>query len=108
MGTMRGGLGMGMRAERSPHSRGGRAGQTDSPKKKPDLKKIWPQVRSLIAPRKGLIAGGLVLMAVNRLAGLALPLTAKPLLDKVLAPANAHPELLGPIIAVVVPSDVNG
>jgi ABC-type multidrug transport system fused ATPase/permease subunit len=102
MGTMRGGLGMGMRAERTPHGRGGPTGQTEPPRKKPDLKKIWPQVRSLIAPRKGLIAGGLVLMAINRLAGLVLPLTAKPLLDKVLAPGNAHPELLGPIIAVVV------
>ena len=53
MGTMRGGMGMGMRAERSPHGRGARAGQADVPKKKPELKKIWPQVRALVGPRKG-------------------------------------------------------
>ena len=73
MGTMRGGMGMAMRAERSPHGRGARAGQADVPKKKPDLKKIWPQVRALVAPRKGLIVGGMCLMVVNRVAGLVLP-----------------------------------
>jgi hypothetical protein len=51
MGTMRGGMGMGMRAERSPHGRGGRAGQSDAPKKKPNLRKIWPEVRALVVPR---------------------------------------------------------
>ena len=52
MGTMRGGMGMGMRAERSPQGRGARAGQVDVPKKKPELKKIWPQVRALWRPGK--------------------------------------------------------
>ncbi len=59
MGTMRGGgLGMGMRAERTPHGRSARAGQPDQPKKKFDVKKLWPQILGLVAPRKGLIAGG--------------------------------------------------
>ena len=101
MGTMRGGMGMGMRAERSPHGRGARAGQAEPPKKKPDLKKIWPQVRALVGPRKGLIAGGMCLMVVNRMAGLVLPWTSKTLLDKVLSPAHPHPELLPKIIAIV-------
>ena len=36
MGTMRGGgMGMGMRAERTPHGRSARAGQADLPKRKP-------------------------------------------------------------------------
>jgi ABC-type multidrug transport system, ATPase and permease components len=98
---MRGGMGMGMRAERSPHGRGGRAGQTDQPKKKPSLKKVWPQVRSLVAPRKGLLISGFCLMAVNRIAGLVLPYTSKTLLDKVLSPQHPHPEMLPRIIAVV-------
>jgi subfamily B ATP-binding cassette protein MsbA len=98
---MRGGMGMGMRAERSPHGRGARAGQAEPPKKKPDLKKIWPQVRALVGPRKGLIAGGMCLMVVNRMAGLVLPWTSKTLLDKVLSPAHPHPELLPKIIAIV-------
>src|SRR5579862_8177451 len=101
MGTMRGGMGMGMRAERSPHGRGGRAGQTEPPKKKPSLKKVWPQVRSLVAPRKSLLVIGLCLMAVNRIAGLVLPYTSKALLDKVLSPQHPHPEMLPRIIALV-------
>jgi len=41
------------------------------------------------------------LMAINRVAGLVLPFTSKPLLDKVLSPTNAHPEMLPRIIALV-------
>ena len=103
MGTMRGGgLGIGMRAERSPHGRGARVGQADLPKRKPDLKKIWPEVKALVAPRKGLILAGLALMIVNRVAGLVLPFISKPLLDGVLSPLHPHPQLLPRIIAVVV------
>jgi ABC-type multidrug transport system fused ATPase/permease subunit len=102
MSTMRGGgLGMGVRAERTPHGRGARAAQGDLPKKKPSLKKIGPEVWALVAPRKGLIVGGLLLMVVNRIAGLVLPYTSKPLLDKVLSWDHPHPELLPRIIAVV-------
>src|ERR1035438_7790663 len=91
---MRGGMGMSMRAERSPHGRGARSGQADLPKKKPNLKKVWPQVRALIVPRMGLLLGGMGLMVVNRVAGLVLPFMSKPLLDKVLSPHPPHPELL--------------
>ncbi len=101
MGTMRGGMGMGMRAERSSHGRGGRAGQSDTPKKKPSLRKIWPEVRALVLPRKGLLILGLCLMSVNRIAGLVLPYISKTLLDKVLSPQHPHPEMLPQIIAVV-------
>ena len=92
---------MGMRAERTPQGRGARTAQGDLTKKKPNLKKIGPEVLALIAPRKGLIAGGLALMVINRVAGLVLPYTSKPLLDKVLSWQHPHPELLPRIIAVV-------
>ena len=60
MGTMRGGgMGMGMRAERSPHGRGARAARRNCRSEKPDLKKLWPQIRALVAPRKGLLLVGL-------------------------------------------------
>ena len=62
--------------------------QADLPKRKPNLKKLWPQVWALVAPRKGLLLRGHGLMAVNRVAGLVLPYTSKPLLDKVLSPTN--------------------
>jgi subfamily B ATP-binding cassette protein MsbA len=95
-------MGMGMRAERTPQGRGARAGQTDLPKRKPDLKKLWPQVWSLVAPRKGLLLIGLFLMAINRLAGLILPLISKPLLDTVLSPQHPRADLLPRIIAIVL------
>jgi ABC-type multidrug transport system fused ATPase/permease subunit len=102
MGTMRhGGMGMGTRAEHTPHSRSPRGGQTDLPKRKTDFKKLWPQVWALIAPRKGLLLSGMCLMAVNRVAGLVLPFTSKPLLDSVLSPQHPHPELLPRIIVLV-------
>jgi len=100
VGTMRGGMGMNMRAERPSHGRGTRAGQGDLPKRKVDYKKLWPQIRALVAPRKGLLLGGIVLMGINRVAGLVLPWTSKPLLDKVLSP-HGDPALLPKMIAVV-------
>jgi ABC-type multidrug transport system fused ATPase/permease subunit len=102
MGGFRGGgMGMGMRAERSPHGRSARAGHADLPKPKPNLRKVWPEVKALVAPRKGLIVIGLVLMAINRVAGLVLPYTSKPLVDKVLSPQHPHPQLLPRYIAIV-------
>jgi len=94
-------MGMNMRAERSGHGRGARASQPDPVKQKPNLKKIWPQVRALVAPRIGLLLAGMGLMVVNRVAGLVLPFLSKPLLDKVLSPQNAHPEWLPRIIGIV-------
>ena len=92
---------VGSRSERSPRGGGARAGQADLPKHKPDLKKLWPQVWALVAPRKGLLLAGLGLMAVNRVAGLVLPYTSKPLLDKVLSTQHPRADLLPLIIAVV-------
>jgi hypothetical protein len=59
MGGFRGGgMVLGQRAERSPRGRGASVGEADLPKRKPSLKKLWPQIRSLVAPRLGLLAGG--------------------------------------------------
>ena len=59
MGAMRGGgMGMSGRAERMPQGRGARAAQAELPKRKPNLKKLWPQVWALVAPRKWLIVLG--------------------------------------------------
>lgn len=103
MGGFRGGgMGMGMRAERLPRGRSARLAAADLPKTKPSLKKLGPQIWGLVSPRKGLILGGLVLMAVNRVAGMAMPFLSKPLLDKVLSPIHPHPELLPRIIGIVL------
>ena len=91
----------GSRAERSPRHGTARAGQPDQPKKKPNLKKLWPQIKLLVAPRIGLLLVGLVLMCINRVGGLALPFMSKPLLDTVLNRAHPRPDLLPMYIAIV-------
>ena len=95
---------MGMRAERTPHGRSARGGQGDLPKKKPDLKKLWPQIKALVAPRMGLIVVGLFLMGINRIAGLVLPYTSKPFLDKVLVAGHAEwlPRYIGLVFSAMV------
>ena len=93
---------MGMRAERSPHGRSARGGPVDLPKRKPDLKKLWPQIWALMAPRKGLLVLGFFLMAINRLAGMVLPLISKPLLDTVLSLTHPRANLLPRIILIVL------
>src|ERR1700723_98818 len=97
-----GGLGMGgSRAERSPRQGLARGGQTDPSQRKPDLKKLWPQIWRLVSPRMVVIAVGLCLMVVNRVAGLVLPYKSKALMDKVLNIQHPHPEMLLQIIALV-------
>jgi subfamily B ATP-binding cassette protein MsbA len=100
MGTMRGGMGIGMRAERPTGGRAGRGGAADVPKKKVDLKRVGPEVWALMAPRKGLILAGLCLMVVNRVSGLAMPFVSKRLIDDVLT-TSGNPALLPKMIALV-------
>ena len=94
-------MSMGRHAERSPRGGGARAAQADLPKHKPSLKKLWPQIKALVAPRLGLLLAGMGLMVINRFAGLVLPYTSKPLLDTVLSPTHPRPDLLPPFIALV-------
>ncbi|MFZ1085625.1 MAG: ABC transporter ATP-binding protein [Terracidiphilus sp.] len=96
-----GGMNMAARAERTPHGRSARAGAADAPKKKPSLKKLWPQIKALIRPRIGLLMAGLALMSVNRVSGLVMPFLSKQLMDVVLNPAHPRPDLLPKFIAVV-------
>ena len=96
-----GGMGLSRGAERSPRAGSSRANAAELPKRKPNLKTLWPEIKALVAPRKGLLIAGMALMAVNRVAGLVLPYTSKTLLDKVLSQTNPHPELLPKIIALV-------
>ncbi len=106
-------------------------------RKNVSLRQVWPMVWELVAPRRGLLALGLGLMVVNRVAGLVLPGSSKFLLDDVLgvsigghgpaagaapradmldhlwaplrhfaqpgsASSGSHPELLAPLVGVVV------
>ncbi len=76
-----------------------RAG-ADLPKKKPNLKKVMPEIWKLVRPRRWLLAFGFLLMLVNRVAGLVLPFSTKYLIDKVLG-AHGNAKLLLPLCGIV-------
>lgn len=72
----------------------------DQPKRKPNLKKVMPEVWRLVRPRRWLLLFGLFLMAINRVSGLILPLSTKFLIDKVLGPHGDPGKLLS-LVGVV-------
>ena len=64
-----------------------------------------PELWSLIRPRKGLMAGGLILMAINRVAGLVLPASTKFLVDDVILKKHTwrlHQILIAVIAATII------
>jgi ABC-type multidrug transport system fused ATPase/permease subunit len=81
------------------HGARARAG-ADLPKKKPDLKKVMPEIWKLVRPRRWLLAFGFLLMIVNRVAGLVLPFSTKFLIDRVLG-VHGNATLLLPLVAIV-------
>jgi ABC-type multidrug transport system fused ATPase/permease subunit len=98
MPSMRNG-GMAMQAERG---RGlGSKGGSDAPKKKVNLRKLWPTIWTLVKPRRWLIGLGLVLVAIKTVAGLTLPALSKYLLDDVLATTHPRPSMLPKLIGIV-------
>lgn len=50
---------------------------------KPKFSSVWPEIKSLILPRRWLLAGCFVLMVVNRTCGLVMPWSFRPLIDLV-------------------------
>jgi ABC-type multidrug transport system fused ATPase/permease subunit len=62
--------------------------------------KNLPDVWALIKPRRGLLALGFVLMAINRVSGLVLPASAKYFLDDVIGKRHAY--LLTPIVLAIL------
>ncbi len=79
---------------------------TPGPKKKAGehLRSVWPLLRELIRPRRGLLAGGFALMVVNRICGMVLPASTKFLVDNVL---NKHQTaLLEPLILAVLAATI--
>jgi ABC-type multidrug transport system fused ATPase/permease subunit len=81
---------------------------TNAAGQKPAKKKVnWeslPQIWALIQPRKGVLLLGLVLVAVNRVAGLVLPGSSKYLFDNVIEKKQVH--LLLPLVLAVVGATV--
>ncbi|HYL79178.1 MAG TPA: ABC transporter ATP-binding protein, partial [Candidatus Acidoferrum sp.] len=64
------------------------------------LRALWPEIRELVRPRRGLLALGLVLMLVNRLSGLVLPASTKFLIDDIIG--RQRRELLLPLVLAVL------
>jgi subfamily B ATP-binding cassette protein MsbA len=57
-------------------------------KKQPSLRDLWPEVRALMAPRKGLLLGSLGLIILSRAAGLVLPGSMKYIVDEAIVKGN--------------------
>jgi subfamily B ATP-binding cassette protein MsbA len=68
------------------------------------LRELLPELWVLVKPRRGLLALGLVLIAVNRLAGLVLPWSSKYLIDDVVGKHRG--DLLKPLLLAVVAATV--
>ena len=73
-----------------------------SESKNTQLLKQLPEVWALLRPRRGLLAVGLLLMAINRVSGLVLPASAKFLIDDVIG--KRQTKLLLPLVATVLTS----
>ena len=89
-------------SERS-HSRGTAAVSAASGKPKKSAAETWkalPEIIALLKPRKGLLLLGLALMAINRVAGLALPFSPKYFFDDVIG--KHQTEKLLPLVLVVI------
>src|SRR5713226_4500803 len=64
------------------------------------LRAIVPDVWELMRPRRGLLAVGFLLMAINRVSGLVLPYSPRFLIDTVIA--KHHAERLRPLVILVL------
>src|ERR1700692_2978201 len=73
-------------------------------KKSKNAWKNLPHVWALIKPRRGILAAGLLVMAVNRVSGLILPASTKYLVDDVIGKHHIH--LLTPIVLAVLAATV--
>src|SRR6266478_5491988 len=103
IGTQRG---VGAHAERSPRT----SSRVDSVVNARTATKVsrfldqLPEVWALLRPRRGLLALGFVLMAINRVSGLLLPASQKYLFDNVFGKRQMN--LLTPIVLGVLAATV--
>jgi subfamily B ATP-binding cassette protein MsbA len=103
MGGGFGGGGMGNWAERGGGGGGAarRAALDRLPKKKPNLKRVWPLIWTMLKPRIWIMVLGLALTVIRVRASLTLALITKRLIDTVINTNPTHPERLPAIVAIV-------
>src|SRR6266404_4342929 len=78
--------------------------ETEQKQKRKNAWKNLPDVWALIRPRRGLLALGFLLMAVNRVAGLVLPASTKYFVDNVISKRQI--QLLTPIVLAVLAATI--
>ncbi|MGH9773535.1 MAG: ABC transporter ATP-binding protein [Candidatus Acidiferrales bacterium] len=81
--------------------------ESDKQEKRAKSKPAWtllPDVWALVKPRRGILALGFVLMAINRVCGLVLPGSTKFLVDNVIGKRQV--QLLAPIVLLVIAATV--
>jgi ABC-type multidrug transport system fused ATPase/permease subunit len=70
-------------------ARGARAASAELTAKKPtpSFRAVWPEIKAMVMPRRGLLALAFFLMIINRASGLVAPAQFAPFIDKVM---NLH------------------
>jgi len=67
------------------------------------LRELWPDIKELIRPRRGMLALGFLLMAIGTPCGLVLPASTKYLVDNVIGKKQIH--LLLPLVLAIGGAD---
>src|ERR1700690_2375638 len=94
------GTGMG-RGDRRAGGRSVEEGtKTEKKSQSERIRELWPDLREMILPRRGILALGFVLMVFNRLCGMVLPYSTKFLIDDVIG--KKHTQLLVPLVSAVL------
>jgi ABC-type multidrug transport system fused ATPase/permease subunit len=83
------------------------SGTLDKPKKKKNAWKSLPDVWGLMKPRRGLLALGFLLMAINRVSGLVLPASTRYFVDNVIVKRQTN-LLTWLVLAVLAATIVQG
>jgi len=94
------GSGMGRGDRRS----GGRSveegSKTEKKSQSERIRELWPDLREMIMPRRGILVLGFVLMVFNRLCGMVLPYSTKFLIDNIIG--KHQTQLLVPLVSAVL------
>jgi ABC-type multidrug transport system fused ATPase/permease subunit len=95
-----------MRADHPRYNMATDSTDTSSAKaaKKKQVWKALPEVWQLINPRRGLLALGFILMAINRVSGLVLPASTKYFVDNVISKRQIN--LLTPIVLAILSATI--
>jgi len=78
--------------------------QTPKKRSSERLRELWPDIKELIRPRRGMLALGFLLMLIGRPCGLVLPASTRYLVDDVIGKKQIH--LLLPLVLAVMAATI--